>query len=50
MAAARPERTRLLLVHVLDHVEAGRPRSWPAALRELAALVLVVHGLRAGAS
>jgi pimeloyl-ACP methyl ester carboxylesterase len=46
MAAARPERTRLVLVHVLDHVEAGRPRTWLSALRELSALVLVVHGLR----
>ena len=47
LAAARPERTRVVLVGVLDHVEAGRPRAWLSALRDLAALLLVVHGLRA---
>jgi pimeloyl-ACP methyl ester carboxylesterase len=46
LAAARPARTRLVLVHVLDHVEAGRPRTWWAALREMTALILVVYGLR----
>jgi pimeloyl-ACP methyl ester carboxylesterase len=47
LAAARPERTRVVLVHLLDHVEAGRPRAWVSALRELGALVLVVYGLGA---
>ena len=45
LAAARPERTRLVLVHVLEHVEAGRRRSSLTALRELVDLVLVVYAL-----
>ncbi|HET7342144.1 MAG TPA: hypothetical protein VFL90_11815 [Methylomirabilota bacterium] len=45
LAAARPERTRLVLVHVLEHVEAGRRGPRLAALREFAALLLVVYGL-----
>jgi pimeloyl-ACP methyl ester carboxylesterase len=47
LAAARPARTRVVLVGVLDHVEAGRPRAWLSTLRDLGRLVLVVHGLRA---
>jgi pimeloyl-ACP methyl ester carboxylesterase len=47
LAAARPARTRVLLVRLLDHVEAGRPGAWASALRELGSLLLVVHGLRA---
>jgi pimeloyl-ACP methyl ester carboxylesterase len=49
LAAARPARTRVVLVHLLDHVEAGTPRAWGPALRELGALLLVVHGLLATA-
>jgi pimeloyl-ACP methyl ester carboxylesterase len=45
LAAARPERTRVVLVHLVGHVEGTRARSWAAALRELGALVLVVYGL-----
>jgi hypothetical protein len=48
LAAARPARTRVVLVRVLDHVEAGWPRAGAAALRDLAALLLVVYGLGAG--
>jgi pimeloyl-ACP methyl ester carboxylesterase len=48
LAAARPERTRVVLVGVLDHVETARPATWLSALRDVAALLLVVHGLRAG--
>jgi pimeloyl-ACP methyl ester carboxylesterase len=47
LAAARPARTRVVLVGVLDHVEAGRPATWLSALRDLTALLLVVYGLRA---
>jgi dipeptidyl aminopeptidase/acylaminoacyl peptidase len=46
LAAARPEGTRVVLVHLLDHVEPGRGRSWLAAARELASLAVVVYGLR----
>jgi pimeloyl-ACP methyl ester carboxylesterase len=46
LAAARPEGTRVVLVHLLEHVEPGRGRSWLAAARELASLALVVYGLR----
>jgi pimeloyl-ACP methyl ester carboxylesterase len=46
LAAARPERTRVVLVHLLDHVEPSRARTWLSAARELAALALVVYGLR----
>jgi fermentation-respiration switch protein FrsA (DUF1100 family) len=45
LAAARPERTDVVLVHVLEHVEPGRRGvSW-TALRELFALVVVVYAL-----
>jgi pimeloyl-ACP methyl ester carboxylesterase len=45
LAAARPERTDVVLVHVLEHVEPGRGGvSW-TALRELFALVVVVYAL-----
>jgi pimeloyl-ACP methyl ester carboxylesterase len=46
LAAARPEHTRVVLVRLLEHVEPGRGRAWLAAARELAALALVVYGLR----
>ena len=46
LAAARPEDTRVVLVHLLEHVEPGRGRAWLAAARELASLALVVYGLR----
>jgi DMSO/TMAO reductase YedYZ molybdopterin-dependent catalytic subunit len=45
LAAARPARTRVVLVRVLDHVEPGRVGTWPGAAREFAALVLIVYGL-----
>jgi pimeloyl-ACP methyl ester carboxylesterase len=48
LAAARPADTRVVLVRLLDHVEAGRPRAWLSTLRDLGRLILVVHGLRAG--
>ena len=45
LAAARPRRTDVVLVHILEHVEPGRKgRSW-AALRELGALLLAVYAL-----
>jgi len=45
LAAARPEHTDVVLVHVLEHVEPGRRGvSW-TALRELFALVVVVYAL-----
>jgi pimeloyl-ACP methyl ester carboxylesterase len=45
LAAARPERTRLVLVHVLEHVEAASGGlSWAAA-REFGVLLLVVYAL-----
>jgi pimeloyl-ACP methyl ester carboxylesterase len=46
LAAARPERTKLVLVHLLGHVEGARGGTWLAAVRELGALVLVVYGLQ----
>ena len=46
LAAARPQRTRVILVRLLDHVEAARPATWLSALRDLAALLVAVHGLR----
>lgn len=46
LAAARPRRTRVVLVRVLDHVEAAPPGRWGDRLRELAALLLAIHGLR----
>ncbi len=45
LAAARPERTRVVLVHLVEHVEGTRIRAWSTAARELAALILVVYGL-----
>jgi pimeloyl-ACP methyl ester carboxylesterase len=45
LAAARPRGTRVVLVHLVDHVEGTRIRAWSTAARELAALVLVVYGL-----
>jgi pimeloyl-ACP methyl ester carboxylesterase len=49
LAAARPERTRVVLVHLVQHVEGARVTAWSTALRELAALAVVVYGLgRAG--
>ena len=45
LAAARPERTRVVLVGVLDHVEASRGASWLAGLRELGGLLLAVYSL-----
>jgi hypothetical protein len=46
LAAARPERTKLVLVHLVGHVEGARASSRLAAVREIGALVLVVYGLR----
>jgi len=48
LAAARPERTQVVLVHLLGHVEAGRPQAWASVLREGVALILVLYGLLAG--
>jgi pimeloyl-ACP methyl ester carboxylesterase len=45
LAAARPERTRVVLVHLVGHVEPGRARTWLAAARDLGALLLVVYEL-----
>ncbi len=45
LAAARPAGTRVVLVHLVDHVEGTRIRAWSTAARELGALVLVIHGL-----
>jgi pimeloyl-ACP methyl ester carboxylesterase len=45
LAAARPERTRVVLVHLVGHVEPGRARAWLSVARELAALLVVVYGL-----
>lgn len=45
LAAARPARTRVVLVHLVDHVEGTRIRAWSTAARELGALVLVIYGL-----
>jgi pimeloyl-ACP methyl ester carboxylesterase len=45
LAAARPDRTRVVLVRLLGHVEAGRPRAWASMLRDLGALLLVMYGL-----
>ena len=49
LVAARPERTKLVLVHLVGHVEGARGGTWLAGMRELGALVLIVYGLqRAG--
>jgi pimeloyl-ACP methyl ester carboxylesterase len=45
LAAARPERTRVVLVHLVEHVETGRVRTWLSAARDLGALLVVVFGL-----
>ena len=45
LAAARPQRTDVVLVHVLEHVEPGRRGGSWTALRELFALVVVVYAL-----
>jgi pimeloyl-ACP methyl ester carboxylesterase len=45
MAAARPQHTEVVLVHLLAHVEAGRERSAWTALSELGRLVLAVYAL-----
>jgi pimeloyl-ACP methyl ester carboxylesterase len=45
LAAARPEETRVVLVHLVEHVEGTRIRVWSTAARELGALILVVYGL-----
>jgi pimeloyl-ACP methyl ester carboxylesterase len=45
LAAARPERTRVVLVHLVEHVEGTRVGAWTTAARELAALIAVVYGL-----
>jgi pimeloyl-ACP methyl ester carboxylesterase len=45
LAAARPRDTHLVLVRVLEHVEPGRGGLSAAALREFAALVLVMYAL-----
>jgi pimeloyl-ACP methyl ester carboxylesterase len=45
LAAARPAGTRVILVHLVEHVEGTRIRAWSTAARELGALVLVIYGL-----
>jgi fermentation-respiration switch protein FrsA (DUF1100 family) len=45
LAAARPEGTRVVLVHLVEHVEPGRARTWLAGARDLGALLVVVFGL-----
>jgi pimeloyl-ACP methyl ester carboxylesterase len=45
LAAARPADTRVVLVHLVDHVEGTRIRAWSTATRELGALVLVIYAL-----
>jgi pimeloyl-ACP methyl ester carboxylesterase len=45
LAAARPDDTRVVLVHLVEHVEGTRARIWSTAVRELGALVLVMYGL-----
>jgi hypothetical protein len=45
LAAARPERTHVVLVGVLDHVEASRGASWLSGVREMGALLLAVYSL-----
>ena len=48
LAAARPERTTLVLVGVLDHVEGGAAARWRDA-RDVLALWRVMYALRGGA-
>jgi len=45
LAAARPERTSVILVGVLAHVEASRGASWLSGMREVGALLLGVYSL-----
>ena len=45
LAAARPENTRVVLVHLVAHVEGAGIRAWSTAARELGALVVAVYGL-----
>jgi hypothetical protein len=45
LAAARPERTDVVLVHLFEHVEPSRTARATIAMRELGALVLVVYAL-----
>jgi pimeloyl-ACP methyl ester carboxylesterase len=45
LAAARPERTSVVLVTVLAHVEASQGASWLSGMRELGALLLGVYSL-----
>jgi len=45
LAAARPERTRVILVGVVGHVEAARGVAWLSRVRELGALLLAVYSL-----
>lgn len=45
LAAARPERTSVVLVGVLAHVEASQGTSWLSGMREVGALLLGVYSL-----
>jgi len=45
LAAARPERTRVILVGVVGHVEAARDTAWLSRMRELGALLLAIYSL-----
>jgi pimeloyl-ACP methyl ester carboxylesterase len=48
LAAARPERTRVVLVHLVEHVEGTRIGAGLTAARELGALIVVMYGLVGG--
>jgi len=45
LAAARPKGTRVVLVHLVDHVEGATLRGRWRSARELAALIMAVYGL-----
>jgi pimeloyl-ACP methyl ester carboxylesterase len=45
LAAARPDGTRVVLVHLVDHVEGTTFRARWRSARELAALIVAVYGL-----
>ena len=45
LEAARPDRTRVVLVTVLGHVEASTNPSWLSAAREMGSLLLAVYSL-----
>jgi pimeloyl-ACP methyl ester carboxylesterase len=45
LAAARPRRTTVVLLHAITHVEAGRPHPWTVT-REVIRLWLALHALR----